>query len=54
MMEKGLVELQQVILAHYIFLLALTSDIGPPVQFMQTSQARWNRLDVSPHPLPAL
>jgi inner membrane protease ATP23 len=34
MMEKGLVQLQHVILAHYIFLLALTSDIGPPVQFI--------------------
>jgi inner membrane protease ATP23 len=33
-MEKGLVELQHVILAHSIFFLALTGDIGPPVQFM--------------------
>jgi mitochondrial inner membrane protease ATP23 len=33
-MEKGLVELQHVILANSIFLLALTGDIGPPVQFM--------------------
>ena len=33
-MEKGLVELQRVILGHSIFLLALMGDIGPPVQFM--------------------
>jgi hypothetical protein len=32
--KKGLVELRHVILAHSIFLLALTGDIGPPVQFM--------------------
>jgi hypothetical protein len=30
-MEKGLVELQHVILAHSIFVVALTGDIGPPV-----------------------
>ena len=33
-MEKRLVELQHVILAHSILFLALTGDIGPPVQFM--------------------
>ncbi len=33
-MEKGLVELQYVILSHSIFFRALTGDIGPPVQFM--------------------
>lgn len=33
-MEKGLVDLQNVILAHSIFLLTLTGDIGSPIQFM--------------------
>lgn len=32
--KRGFVELQHVILAHSIFLLALTGDIGPPVWFM--------------------